>query len=150
MNEFPEGLLAALPEAALPAARQWWASLVDADRSRIADLWDNRLEVSFFAPQADASGRVDEWDQVPAVEGGRFVPHDDRGLREWGPGYFEHLLQHPELVLAYSSRRLVRSTSDALDTQRRVPVFLPGRCQPTSCARSARSRAPWRGCVVPA
>lgn len=31
-----------------------------------------------------------------------FIPHDDAwGLSEWGPGYFEHLLQHPEMVLLW-------------------------------------------------
>jgi hypothetical protein len=46
--------------------------------------------------------RLDEWEQVPTVKGGRFVPPDDaRGLAEWGPGYIEHLLQHPELVLLW-------------------------------------------------
>src|SRR5262249_19137724 len=59
-------------------------------------------EVRFFSPQPDEAGRLDDWEQVPAVEGGRFVPHDDaRGLAEWGPGYFEYLLSNPELVLVY-------------------------------------------------
>ena len=38
---------------------------------------------------------------IPAVQGGRFVSSDDDGREEWTPGYFEHLLQHPDLVLAY-------------------------------------------------
>jgi hypothetical protein len=101
MEELPADLLAALPEASVEVAQHWWASLPDADRGRIAGLWDDRLEVCFFTPQVDATGRVDEWEQVPPVAGGRFVPHDDRGMSEWEPGYFEHLLQHPELVLAY-------------------------------------------------
>ncbi|MFO0799458.1 MAG: hypothetical protein U0804_18470 [Gemmataceae bacterium] len=87
----------------MPVAQLWWESLGESDRDRIAGLWDERLEVSFFAPQADATGQVDGWEEVPAVEGGRFVPHDDSGVGEWGPGYFEHLLQHPELVLAYEA-----------------------------------------------
>ena len=90
-----------LPTSARPVAERWWASLSDADRRRVAGLWDERLEVRFFAPQPDPAGRLDAWDGVPAVRGGRFVPHDDDGRGEWSPGYFEHLLQHPELVLAY-------------------------------------------------
>jgi hypothetical protein len=101
MQELPPDLLAALPEGAEPIAALWWASLPVADRRRVAGLWDERLEVCFFSPQADADGYQDEWEQVPPVAGGRFVPSDDDGRREWSPGYFEHLLQHPELVLAY-------------------------------------------------
>ena len=101
MDNLPPDLLASLPEGASPVAQQWWSSLSEADRTRIAGLWDNRLEVSFFTPQADEAGCIDTWDNVPAVRGGRFVPSDDDGRREWKPGYFEHLLQHPELVLAY-------------------------------------------------
>lgn len=101
MDEFPPDLLAILPDGSGPVAAEWWASLSDADRRRVAGLWDERLEVSFFAPQADAAGRVDGWEKVPRVAGGRFVPSDDDGRGEWSPGYFEHLLQHPELVLAY-------------------------------------------------
>lgn len=101
MNPLPPDLFAALPAGARPVAEGWWASLSDADRGRVAGLWDERLEVQFFTPQADDEGCQDEWHQVPAVRGGRFVPHDEDGRAEWQPGYFEHLLQHPELVLAY-------------------------------------------------
>lgn len=103
MDQFPPDLLAVLPDGAGPVAGQWWASLSDADRVRVAGLWDERLEVSFFSPQADAAGCVDGWEQVPEVAGGRFVPSDDDGRGEWSPGYFEHLLQHPELVLGYAA-----------------------------------------------
>jgi hypothetical protein len=48
---------------------------------------------------------VDAGERVPAVRGGRFAPSDDDGRDEWSPGYFEHLLQHPELVLAYEPAR---------------------------------------------
>lgn len=105
MDDLPADLVTALPEAGVPVARQWWAGLSDDDRRRIAGLWDERLEVCFFAPQADAAGRVDEWEQVPSVRGGRFVPSDDDGRGEWESGYFEHLLEHPELVLTYERPR---------------------------------------------
>jgi hypothetical protein len=102
MLEFPTDLLAAIPPGSEPVAREWWASLSEADRRQVAGLWDARREVRFFWPQPDAAGRLDEWEQVPRVEGGRFLPPDDAwGLSEWGPGYFEHLLQHPELVLLW-------------------------------------------------
>jgi hypothetical protein len=107
MNELPPDLLAALPDGAKPVTERWWASLSEADRHRIVGLWDDRLEVRFFEPQADAAGCVDEWDHVPTVRGGRFVPKDDDGRSEWTPGYFEHLFQHPELVMAYEPPRRV-------------------------------------------
>lgn len=107
MDQLPVDLLASLSEGARPVAECWWASLSAADRQRIAGLWDERLEVCFFAPQSDPAGSVDTWEQVPAVQGGRFVPSDDDGRGEWAPGYFEHLLQHPELVLAYEPPRRV-------------------------------------------
>ena len=105
MDELPSDLLACLPEGTGPVAERWWNSLSAIDRRAIAGLWDARLEVRFFAPQSNEAGSVDEWDQVPAVTGGRFVPHDDDGRGEWAPGYFEHLLQHPELIMAYEPVR---------------------------------------------
>jgi hypothetical protein len=100
MIEPPDDLLAAVPTGTADIVREWWSSLADDERQRLADLWDERLEVCFFTPQADAAGNVDDWSQIPKVVGGRFVPTDDTsGLSEWGPGYFEHLLSHPELVI---------------------------------------------------
>ena len=105
MSQLPPDLRASLPEGSVPVAEAWWASLPEADRRRIADLWDERLEVCFFSPQTDAEGCRDEWEEVPVVSGGRFVPSDDDGRHEWQPGYFEHLLQNPDLVLAYDPPR---------------------------------------------
>lgn len=106
MVEFPADLMQAIPRGAVPAARSWWDALPEPERRQVASLWDDRLEVHFFSPQADESGRLDDWAEVPTVEGGRFVPRDDAwGLAEWGPGYFEHLLQHPELVLLWEPER---------------------------------------------
>jgi hypothetical protein len=102
MREIPADLLSAIPPGSEGVARQWWGALSEDDRRQVAGLWDARREVHFFSPQADEAGRVDEWGQVPRVRGGRFVPPDDAwGLSEWGPGYFEHLLEHPELVLLW-------------------------------------------------
>ncbi|MBL8868069.1 MAG: hypothetical protein JNK93_21160 [Planctomycetia bacterium] len=101
MHSLPIDLLAALPEGTGPVAELWWQRLSDADRQQIVGLWDERLEVRFFTPQPDATGCLDDWNQVPVVEGGRVLSDDDDGQNEWGPSYFERLLQHPELVLAY-------------------------------------------------
>jgi hypothetical protein len=102
MDGLPPDFLAVLPKGTGPVAARWWASLSEADRKRVAGLWDERLEVRFFTPQADAAGEVDEWEEVPAVRGGRFGPRDDR-QDEWGPEFFERLLADPELVLAYEA-----------------------------------------------
>jgi hypothetical protein len=107
MDDFPADLLAVLPPGSSDVARQWWAALPVEDRNRVAQLWDERVEVQFFTPQENESGAVDDWEQVPTVCGGRFVPSDNDGRAEWQPGYFEHLLQHPELVMAYESERRV-------------------------------------------
>lgn len=106
MVELPADLLAAIPPASVAVAQRWWASLSADERRQVADLWDQRWEVQFFSPQSDETGCLDDWEQVPAVRGGRFIPPDDAwGLAEWGPGYFEHLLQHPELVLLWEPER---------------------------------------------
>ena len=100
-EEFPPELLKALPNGSELVARTWWESLGADEQRRIAQLWDERLEVQFFSPQSNERGEADSWENVPRVKRGRFVPHDDDGRSEWAPSYFEHLLQHPELVLAY-------------------------------------------------
>jgi hypothetical protein len=72
MDEIPHDLLAALLAAARATAETWWAGLSDGERRQIAGLWDKRLEVRFFEPQADESGRVDDWDHIPKVRRGRY------------------------------------------------------------------------------
>jgi hypothetical protein len=102
MLELPPDLKEAIPSCSLSVAESWWNSLSDDDRRLVADLWDKRREVHFFAPKADDSGQLDQWKDLPKVRGGRFIPSDDAwGLDEWGPGYFEHLLEHPELMLLW-------------------------------------------------
>jgi len=101
MPGIPTELLEAIPPGGRETATAWWQTFSDEQRSQIAELWDNRVEICFFDRQADASGKTDDWSQVPAVQGGRFVPHDSEGRDEWEPGYFEHLLAHPELMIAY-------------------------------------------------
>ena len=106
MTDIPADLLTSLPPGSEPVAKAWWDTLSSDDRQRIAQMWDERLEVRFFTPQEDEHGCTDKWDAVPQVKGGRFVPSDDDGRDDWQPGYFEHLLQHPELVLAFDPTNL--------------------------------------------
>ncbi|HEY8505756.1 MAG TPA: hypothetical protein VIL46_14320 [Gemmataceae bacterium] len=100
MVELPGGIVRAVPEDARPAVQRWWASLPEAERQEVASLWDERREVYFFAPQANDAGRADDWEQVPAVAGGRFVPHDDSvRMEEWLEDWQEYVSGHEELVL---------------------------------------------------
>jgi hypothetical protein len=101
MQPIPADLLAVLPEGAGPVADNWWATLSDADQRRLVGLWDERLEVKFFTPQLDDIGHVDDWEQVPKVARGRFVPAENDDRDEWSPEFFERLLQDPDLILAY-------------------------------------------------
>jgi hypothetical protein len=100
MTDVPVSILASVPDDARPAVQQWWASLAEPQRQQTAELWDGRREACFFEPQRDEAGHVDDWKQVPAVEGGRFVPHDDSvRLEEWLEDWQEYVLGHEEVVL---------------------------------------------------
>lgn len=59
MLEIPPDLLAALPQGAEPVASDWWSTLSDTDRSQVADMWDDRIEVKFFTPQRTDDGQMD-------------------------------------------------------------------------------------------
>lgn len=100
MVELPSGIATAIPKDARPAVERWWASLAEAERHEAAGLWDERREVCFFAPQANDAGCANDWEQVPAVVGGRFVPHDDAvRMAEWQEDWQEYVLGHEEVVL---------------------------------------------------
>ena len=101
MDDLPADLRSALPDGTIAIAEGWWAALPEEDRQKIIGLWDERLEVRFFSPQMDDGGHLDAWEKVPHVKGGQFARPDSDGREEWMLGYFEHLLQHPELMLAY-------------------------------------------------
>jgi hypothetical protein len=100
MEELPADILGAVPDDARPAVERWWSGLADADRREAAGAWDERREVCFFAPQPNAAGQLDEWEQVPGVVGGRFVPHDDSvRMHEWLDDWIEYLEGHEEVIL---------------------------------------------------
>ena len=93
----PAALVSASKEVDRAAVQAWWDGLSDDARAEVARLCDRRLDACFFGVVADERDHV-----VPKVRGGRFVASDDEwGFDEWGPSYFEHLLQHPELVLVW-------------------------------------------------
>jgi hypothetical protein len=100
MDDLPPDFLNILPSSVVPAARVWWSGLAEVARRQIAELWDERREAYFFSPQPDANGEVDDWDRVPKVTGGRFVPHDDAvRMADWIQDWHEYLLGHPDVVL---------------------------------------------------
>jgi hypothetical protein len=91
MDSMPLALTTPLQAAGRDVASAWWAGLSSASREEVTALCDPGQD-RFFGP-ADAG--------APQVVGGRFVPHDDAwGFAEWGPGWFDHLMEHPEVMLA--------------------------------------------------
>ena len=95
MEEIPSQLVEGLSIADGRAVAIWWTALDRAAQVEVVALWDGQQDECFFGASRDAPGAP-----APVVIGGRFVPHDDAwGLSEWGPSYFEHLLNHPELVI---------------------------------------------------
>ena len=92
MSPIPPDLSAPLlpGEDALLCA--WWDGLSPDQRGTLANLFDPRQDDCFF-------GVDPEGGEPPTVRGGRFVPHDDAwGLEDWGPDWFDYLMEHPEWV----------------------------------------------------
>ena len=79
-------------------ATEWWVGLSENDRTELTALFDPRQEDCFFG--ADAAD-----DDPPTVRGGRFIPHDDAwGFSEWGEGWLEYVLEHPEVIEVWTVR----------------------------------------------
>ena len=90
----PKNLADSIPEQLADDALRWWQSLEHAERDELNRLCDARREIFLFETLPDAN--------APNVEGGKFIPHDDAsGFDEWGADYFQHLLDHPELVIVF-------------------------------------------------
>src|SRR5688500_15097014 len=97
VTEVPSQLRAVYSDVDRDAIDAWWAGLDDGARKEVARLCDERADACFFGVVADERDHV-----VPKVRGGRFIADDDSwGFDEWGLSYFEHLIQHPELVLVW-------------------------------------------------
>ena len=124
MQAPPDNLTRVFGDVDRSEINTWWLSLSDDARDEVARLCDERLDRCFFGIVADDRDHI-----VPKVNGGKFVPGDDAwGYDEWGPSYFEHLLEHPELVLIFDP------------TQRTFH---------TGCIRHADARACWQDGAVP-
>lgn len=109
----PDNLIESIPPPLRPDARAWWESLGESERDELALLCDSRREIFLFETFSE--------DDSPAVTGGRFIPHDDAfGIDDWGEDYFQHLLDHPELVIAFdpASRTFHLGCSRHVDARR--------------------------------
>ena len=77
----------------------WWQNLDDDSQSDVCVLLDRRNDSRAFVYADDDSGRRD-WHVLPV--GDEDLPFDDprQYVRECEYEYFQHLLDHPELVIA--------------------------------------------------
>lgn len=96
-SPLPANLSDSIPAPLIGDAERWWESLKDAERDELAALCDSRREVFLFETFS-GEGR-------PKVTGGKFIPQDQAfGIDEWGEDYFQHLLDHPELMIVYDTQ----------------------------------------------
>ena len=124
MVEVPSQLRRVYADVDRAAIDAWWGGLNDKARADVARLCDERVDACFFGVVADERDHI-----VPKVRGGRFLADDDAwGFDEWGPSYFEHLIEHPELVLVWDP---------------------PERTFHTGCTRHPLAQACWSRGAVP-
>lgn len=119
----PSNLTDSIPDALLDDAKQWWTALSESDRDELTLLCDSRRELFLFET---FSG-----DDAPKVTGGKFIPHDNAfGIDDWGEDYFQHLLDHPELMIVYDTelRTFHIGCSRHIDARR---CFVAGRMSNT-------------------
>jgi hypothetical protein len=102
MLPMPPDLIDVLPDGCTDTVGQWWDRLPGEQQLHLASAWDSRIEVSFFSPQENEEGVMDDWDNVPTVHGSNFIPRDDSDRNDWMISYFEYLLANPELLLAFN------------------------------------------------
>ncbi len=96
-SPLPTNLSDSIPDALIGDAERWWHSLNDDDRCELTSLCDSRREVFLFET---FSG-----EDAPKVSGGKFIPHDNAfGINDWGEDYFQHLLDHPELIIVFEPK----------------------------------------------
>ena len=92
----PQNLADSIPDQFSDDAIRWWQSLTETERKELTQLCDARREIFLFETFSDPDS--------PKVTGGKFIPHDDAvGFDEWGEDYFQHLLDHPELMIVYDA-----------------------------------------------
>lgn len=95
----PETFLDKCTDAERSDIESWWQSLNDDSQSDVRILLDRRNDSRAYIYAGDDSGERD-WHILPI--GDDDLPFDDpqEYEREWQLDYFQHLLDHPELVLS--------------------------------------------------
>ena len=95
MNPIPATLANSLPDELVADAESWWQTLGSADRDELQRLCDARKNLFLFETFSDS-------DEKPEITGGKFIPGaNEFGIDDWGEDYFQHLLDHPELMIVH-------------------------------------------------
>ena len=95
MEPLPATLVDSLPAELVGDAEKWWKTLDDANRIELQLLCDSRKNLFLFETFSDA-------DTKPEITGGKFIPGANAfGVEDWGEDYFQHLLDHPELMIIH-------------------------------------------------
>ena len=95
MNPIPTTLSESLPSELMADAESWWQALADADLNELTRLCDARKSLFLFETFSGA-------DYKPEITGGKFIPGaNEFGVNDWGEDYFQHLLDHPELMIVH-------------------------------------------------
>lgn len=94
----PESFLEKCTDEERIAVESWWQSLNDDSRSDVGVLLDRRHDSRAYIFADDEAGNRG-WHALPIVDDE--LPSDDprEYEREWQLEYFQHLLDHPELVI---------------------------------------------------
>ncbi len=95
METLPQTLVDSLPSELQRDAESWWQTLSDADQDELTRLCDARKNLFLFETFAEAENK-------PQITGGKFIPGANAfGIEDWGEDYFQHLLDHPELMIVF-------------------------------------------------
>lgn len=101
VERLPKNLVESLPVQLLDQAECWWRNLSSGDRKEIQHLCDQRKELFLFEMFGDS-------ETERKIEGGKFLPGSNAfGIEDWGEDYFQHLLDHPELILVYETENKI-------------------------------------------
>ena len=95
MESLPSTLVDSLPSELVGDAKLWWETLNESDRNELRQLCDSRKNLFLFETFCEAETK-------PEIIGGKFIPGANAfGVEDWGEDYFQHLLDHPELMIVH-------------------------------------------------
>jgi hypothetical protein len=78
---------------------QWWESLSGESQGDVRVLLDRRQESIAYVYAKSESGEL-SWHTIPFIDDELPIDDDAENENEWQLDYFQHLLDHPELVIA--------------------------------------------------